>query len=65
VLYVALESVLSVIEFDQETAVVVLLEHTQLRDNVPLLLAINVKVGVLLVRFVIVPVVITGAVMFR
>lgn len=64
-LYVALESVLKVSEFDHEFAVVVLLEHAPLRDNVPLLLAVKVNVGVLLVRFVTVPVVITGAVVFR
>lgn len=64
-LYVALESVLKVSEFDHETAAVVLLEHAPLRDNVPLLFAVNAKVGVLLVRFVTVPVVITGAVIFR
>lgn len=64
-LYVALDSVLKVSEFDHEIAVVVLLEHAQLRDKVPLLLAVKVNVGVLLVRFVTVPVVMMGAVVFR
>jgi len=48
-----------------DTAVVVGLEHGQLQWSVPLSVAVNVNVGVLLEVFVIVHVVIIGAVAFQ
>ena len=61
----ALLNALNAIVFDPEAAVVVALPHDQLRESVPLFVAVKVNVGVWLVVFVTAHVVIIGAVILR
>ena len=61
----ALLNALNAIVFDPEAAVVVALPHDQLRESVPLFVAVKVNVGVWLVVFVTVHVVMIGAVTLR